>query len=181
MCVVGDCMGAILGYDALCQSQRSSSATSSQGSIYDMPEHSPASTYCSASPVSTGAESSYSLENSKPLSSSSGDLQQGCNDSEVDVRRRSQTSPASTTSKSQTSPMFFGKEVPVSPGGYNSNLEERYGNQLSPDPLLFVQSGDATLPKVEFDVAHFFMFGSPLGVVLAQRKTLKDEQTGKCL
>ncbi|XP_072044666.1 membrane-associated phosphatidylinositol transfer protein 2-like isoform X1 [Amphiura filiformis] len=181
VCVVGDCMGAILGYDALSQNQGPSSAASSQGSIQDFPEPSPvSSTYRSASTSSTGAESNLSFENSKPLSSSSSDLQACGDGTSVDMRQRSQTSPASTSNKHQTSPVFFGKEVTFAQGGgYNSNFEDRYfsGNQLSPDPLLSVQSSNlSSFPKVEFEVANFFMFGSPLGIVLAQRKTMKDEQ-----
>ncbi len=168
-------MGAILAYDALSQSYGPSSATSSQGSIQDFPEPSPASsTYRSASTSSTGAESTHSFENSKPLSSSSTDLHR--DSGEVDVRQRSQTSPASTSNKQQST-VFFGKEESSSAPAYNSNFEERYisCNQLSPDPILSVQSSDMSFPKVHFEVAHFFMFGSPLGIVLAQRKTMKDE------
>lgn len=39
-------------------------------------------------------------------------------------------------------------------------------------------SSDTRLPKLEFEVSDFFMFGSPLSIVLAARK-LHDSKTGK--
>ena len=180
-------MGAILGYDALCQGQGPSSAASSQGSMNDIAEPSPVSvsSYRSlTTPSSTGFETDHGLVEKTRHSSLSNDFQESEErDGSGLMRSHSEMAPGGTLSKRHSMPMFFGKEVTFAEGAYNSNFDDELngdGDNRTVDSL-YMDAANTTSPRVDFEVTYFFTFGSPLGIVLAQRKTLKEDYTGKAL
>uniref|UniRef100_A0A8C1RPM3 Phosphatidylinositol transfer protein membrane associated 2 n=1 Tax=Cyprinus carpio TaxID=7962 RepID=A0A8C1RPM3_CYPCA len=121
VCLIGDCVGGILGFDALCSSNItvSESQNSSRRGSIDNDLLSPGiiinSTHCSGS----GSGSGLTLEGSRHLSRSN-----------IDIPRSS------------------GPD----------------------DPKKQLPRG--ALGKFDFEVSDFFLFGSPLGLVLALRKTV---------
>uniref|UniRef100_A0A3B4AVJ1 DDHD domain-containing protein n=1 Tax=Periophthalmus magnuspinnatus TaxID=409849 RepID=A0A3B4AVJ1_9GOBI len=130
VCVIGDCVGGILGFDALCSSSivvSESQNSSRRGSTINL--LSPGIVINSISP------SSPTLEGSRHLSRSN-----------IDIPRSSgQDDP-----KKQLPPAF----TPVFSSSNSTMLE------------------GGSLGKFDFEVTDFFLFGSPLGLVLALRKTV---------
>nr|CFW94244.1 Eka-PI transferase 1 protein [Euperipatoides kanangrensis] len=137
VCLVGDCTGSILGYDALC---RHHSRHGSQTSIAE--EDSPTINY-SKNPL-------ISVNNCEKF------------DSDItDVRRplRSRSTPEGELCPRESSPSC-----------------ERGRLLSAPSPRHSSSSSDnVNLARFDFDVIDFFMFGSPLGLVLAYRKVHSDE------
>uniref|UniRef100_A0A8C2HUW3 Phosphatidylinositol transfer protein membrane associated 2 n=1 Tax=Cyprinus carpio TaxID=7962 RepID=A0A8C2HUW3_CYPCA len=127
VCLIGDCVGGILGFDALCSSNItvSESQNSSRRGSIDNDLLSPGiiinSTHCSGS----GSGSGLTLEGSRHLSRSN-----------IDIPRSS------------------GPD----------------------DPKKQLPRG--ALGKFDFEVSDFFLFGSPLGLVLALRKTVVPSLDG---
>uniref|UniRef100_A0A8C4NPY5 Phosphatidylinositol transfer protein membrane associated 2 n=1 Tax=Dicentrarchus labrax TaxID=13489 RepID=A0A8C4NPY5_DICLA len=133
VCVIGDCVGGILGFDALCsssvtvsESQNSSRRGSTISVQVDTDLLSPGIVINSVSP------SSPSLEGSRHLSRSN-----------IDIPRCS--------------------------GLHSSVLHGETGSRRSSNSTM-LEGG--SLGKFDFEVTDFFLFGSPLGLVLALRKTV---------
>uniref|UniRef100_A0A8C2WH79 Phosphatidylinositol transfer protein membrane associated 2 n=1 Tax=Cyclopterus lumpus TaxID=8103 RepID=A0A8C2WH79_CYCLU len=119
VCLIGDCVGGILGFDALCSSNQTvneSQNSSRRGSVVSGQD------LLSPGIIVNSGPASPTLEGSRHLSRSN-----------IDIPR------ASTVSRmSSSSTMLDG----------------------------------SSLGKFDFEVSDFFMFGSPLGLVLALRKTV---------
>ncbi|XP_071789761.1 membrane-associated phosphatidylinositol transfer protein 1-like isoform X2 [Asterias amurensis] len=191
VCVVADCMGAILGYDALCRGGTvCNSNTSSPANVSDALS-SPSSsveTYnpqpphrCASSSRCMERLGSESLDSSsKRLSLSSSDLQALQDD--VVVRSRSETTPSPSQAerlKQFSSHVFFNKEVsltnePMSATGQASGYDWRRTSSCSQASSMISDYIHAPASRLDFEVMQFFTFGSPLGIVLAHRKLLLD-------
>ncbi|XP_038055386.1 protein retinal degeneration B-like isoform X2 [Patiria miniata] len=192
--VIADCMGAVLGYDALCRSAVQGSNTSSPANMSDTLS-SPAShdhTPVATPPPHRCASSSRCMERlgsdgmadpaSKRLSLSSSNLQ-AMQDDVVSGRGRSETTPSqSERIRHFSSHVFFNKEVPMandppptagSAAGYDWRRTSACSQTSCFMSDYMVQSGSG---KLEFEVQLFFMFGSPLGIVLAHRRLLLDSK-----
>ncbi|XP_071850387.1 membrane-associated phosphatidylinositol transfer protein 2-like isoform X2 [Apostichopus japonicus] len=159
VCVVGDCMGAILGYDAICRGSypapsRSSTATFHSSSGETLPQ-------LSISKTASMSSTLGSMENdvSNKHSMSSNDIE-GMN--EVVRRRNLDHVPrlGLEATKRYSSPTFHSIE-------YDTADEQRRYSQTS-------ITSDMMVPRLEFEVVHFFSFGSPLGLVLAYRDSIQD-------
>ncbi|XP_064416989.1 membrane-associated phosphatidylinositol transfer protein 1 [Latimeria chalumnae] len=157
VCLIGDCVGGILGFDALCHSgtaapgSRGSSRRGSMSSELLSP-----GVYVGKDPLTEG-----NLEATKALSRSSVDVS-GCgNKMEVEQLlpwRRSDAQPNDGESAKQLPPAFLSS-------GLKNEMDIRRTSSSSGT------EGDSA-SQLEFDVSHFFLFGSPLGLVLALRKTI---------
>ncbi|XP_055742967.1 membrane-associated phosphatidylinositol transfer protein 2-like isoform X2 [Salvelinus fontinalis] len=165
VCLIGDCVGGILGFDALCISNQTigeSQSSSRRGSVISVQDQdllSPGiiinSGYGSASPT---------LESSRHLSRSNIDIPRsgGPDDPKRLLPRK--------TSDSSTYELDTIKH-------HQAFLTSLHSSVLRTDPCSRRSSSSTfqdagSLGKFEFEVADFFLFGSPLGLVLALRKTV---------
>uniref|UniRef100_H3A2P8 Phosphatidylinositol transfer protein membrane associated 1 n=1 Tax=Latimeria chalumnae TaxID=7897 RepID=H3A2P8_LATCH len=165
VCLIGDCVGGILGFDALCHSGTAapgSRGSSRRGSMVsrESSELLSPGVYVGKDPLTEG-----NLEATKALSRSSVDVS-GCgNKMEVEQLlpwRRSDAQPNDGESAKQLPPAFLSRERY---SGLKNEMDIRRTSSSSGT------EGDSA-SQLEFDVSHFFLFGSPLGLVLALRKTI---------
>ncbi|XP_063951970.1 protein retinal degeneration B-like [Lytechinus pictus] len=210
VCVVGDCMGAILGYDALArgtfitpqQYLSPSISTMSNCTFYDAPISPPgSSTPPSGSPTPNSISPATPPGNINQLSPTpvqSSILTHKCpSNSTIEMLRSTDAfdggprKPTATSSNNlqamhdtaarYTAPSHerlkrFSNPIAFS----NRDSVQSYSSDIGPDGRRISlcsqvsMTSDMMLPKVEFEVTHFFMFGSPLGLVLAYRRSLQD-------
>ncbi|XP_041457036.1 protein retinal degeneration B-like [Lytechinus variegatus] len=210
VCVVGDCMGAILGYDALArgtfitpqQYLSPSISTMSNCTFYDAPISPPgSSTPPSGSPTPNSISPATPPGNTNQLSPTplqSSIITHKCpSNSTIEMLRSTDAfdggprKPTATSSNNlqamhdsgtrYTAPSHervkrFSNPIAFS----NRDSVQSYSSDIGPDGRRISlcsqvsMTSDMMLPKVEFEVTHFFMFGSPLGLVLAYRRSLQD-------
>uniref|UniRef100_U3IGM8 Membrane-associated phosphatidylinositol transfer protein 3 n=1 Tax=Anas platyrhynchos platyrhynchos TaxID=8840 RepID=U3IGM8_ANAPP len=134
VCLVGDCIGGILGFDAICYNanradeSRNSSRRGSISSIQD-------------NPLLTDDSS---LGGSKRLSKSNIDISEIMEDED----------PRQQLPRKQSDSSTYGCDTITQHHAFLSSLSE------------------VNLGRFEFEVSDFFIFGSPLGLVLAMRSTV---------
>ncbi|XP_069730307.1 membrane-associated phosphatidylinositol transfer protein 3 isoform X3 [Phaenicophaeus curvirostris] len=134
VCLIGDCIGGILGFDAICYNSntadesRNSSRRGSISSIQDNP---------------LLAEDS-SLGGSKRLSKSNSDISGIMEDEK----------PRQPLPRKQSDSSTYDCDTITQHHAFLSSLSE------------------VNLGRFEFEVSDFFLFGSPLGLVLAMRSTV---------
>ncbi|XP_045078482.1 membrane-associated phosphatidylinositol transfer protein 2 isoform X2 [Coregonus clupeaformis] len=164
VCVIGDCVGGILGFDALCSSNvtvsesQNSSRRGSTVSVQDTDLLSPGIIINSVSPSSP---SSPTLEGSRHLSRSNIDIPRS---SGPDDPKRMLPRKRSDSSTYELDTIKH----------HQAFLSSLHSSVLRTDPGSRRSSG-STMPdggRLDFEVADFFLFGSPLGLVLALRKTV---------
>ncbi|XP_074640171.1 protein retinal degeneration B-like [Tubulanus polymorphus] len=153
VCFVGDSVGSIFGYDALCQAisfSRANSHNSSHGSIHES-DHEDGENQ----PVFKKSN----LETIKQLSVSNPDLTptEEVKDITSDHSRRfrSETVDCERTRH---------QSVPNSPYTRHLSLPTSRG-------LVYPE-----IERLDFEVMDFFMFGAPLGLVLAFRRILSEDK-----
>uniref|UniRef100_UPI003AB0CC58 membrane-associated phosphatidylinositol transfer protein 2-like isoform X1 n=1 Tax=Centroberyx gerrardi TaxID=166262 RepID=UPI003AB0CC58 len=165
VCLIGDCVGGILGFDALCSSNQTvneSQNSSRRGSVVSVQDQdllSPGiiinSGHGSASPT---------LEGSRHLSRSNIDIPRSSTGDETKrqlPRKRSDSSTYELDTIKQ----------------HQAFLSSLHSSVLRNDPTSRRSSSSTmldggSLGKFDFEVSDFFLFGSPLGLVLALRKTV---------
>ncbi|XP_024294443.1 membrane-associated phosphatidylinositol transfer protein 2 isoform X1 [Oncorhynchus tshawytscha] len=165
VCLIGDCVGGILGFDALCISNQTigeSQNSSRRGSVISVQDQdllSPGiiinSGYGSASPT---------LESSRHLSHSNIDIPRSGGPDDPKRQRPRKTSDSSTYELDTIK-------------HHQAFLTSLHSSVLRTDPSSRRSSSSTfqdagSLGKFEFEVADFFLFGSPLGLVLALRKSV---------
>ncbi|XP_051765709.1 membrane-associated phosphatidylinositol transfer protein 2 isoform X3 [Ctenopharyngodon idella] len=169
VCLIGDCVGGILGFDALCSSNitvSESQNSSRRGSIVSVQDNdllSPGiiinSSHCS------GSGSGLSLEGSRHLSRSNIDIPRcsGPDDPKKQLpRKRSDSSTYELDTIKQHQAFLTSL--------HSSVLRNDPGSRRSSSSTML--EGGGALGKFDFEVSDFFLFGSPLGLVLALRKTV---------
>ncbi|XP_040914645.1 membrane-associated phosphatidylinositol transfer protein 2-like isoform X1 [Toxotes jaculatrix] len=164
VCVIGDCVGGILGFDALCSSSvtvsesQNSSRRGSTISVQDADLLSPGIVINSVSP------SSPSLEGSRHLSRSNIDIPRcsGPDDPKKQLPRKRSDSSTYELDTIKHHQAFLSSL-------HSSVLHGEPGSRRSSSSTM-LEGG--SLGKFEFEVTDFFLFGSPLGLVLALRKTV---------
>ncbi|KAM6377800.1 membrane-associated phosphatidylinositol transfer protein 2 isoform 5-T6 [Pluvialis apricaria] len=164
VCLVGDCVGGILGFDALCYSNQTvsesqnSSRRGSVVSVQDTDLLSPGITvnnsYCS---------SGSNLEASRHLSRSN-----------IDIPRSNGEDPKKQLPRKRSDSSTYELDTIKQHQAFLSSL---HSSVLRNDPGSRRSSSSTMLDggnvgKFEFEVTDFFLFGSPLGLVLALRKTV---------
>uniref|UniRef100_A0A672L297 Phosphatidylinositol transfer protein membrane associated 2 n=1 Tax=Sinocyclocheilus grahami TaxID=75366 RepID=A0A672L297_SINGR len=165
VCLIGDCVGGILGFDALCSSNvtvSESQNSSRRGSIVSVQDNdllSPGiiinSTHCSG----------LTLEGSRHLSRSNIDIPRssGPDDPKKQLpRKRSDSSTYELDTIKQHQAFLTSLHASV--------LRNDPGSRRSSSSTML--EGGGALGKFDFEVSDFFLFGSPLGLVLALRKTV---------
>ncbi|XP_045548443.1 membrane-associated phosphatidylinositol transfer protein 2 isoform X7 [Salmo salar] len=170
VCVIGDCVGGILGFDALCSSNvivsesQNSSRRGSTVSVQDTDLLSPGIIINSVSPSSPSSPcspSSPTLEGSRHLSRSNIDIPRS---SGPDDPKRMLPRKRSDSSTYELDTIKH----------HQAFLSSLHSSVLRTDPGSRRSSGSTMLEggRLDFEVADFFLFGSPLGLVLALRKTV---------
>ncbi|KAM4576405.1 membrane-associated phosphatidylinositol transfer protein 2-like isoform 4-T5 [Odontesthes bonariensis] len=165
VCLIGDCVGGILGFDALCNSNptvnesQNSSRRGSVISVQDQDLLSPGiiinSGQGSASPT---------LEGSRHLSRSNIDIPRAGAGDETKrqlQRKRSDSSTYELDTIKQHQAFLSSL--------HSSVLRNDAASRRSSSSTMLDGS---SLGKFDFEVSDFFLFGSPLGLVLALRKTV---------
>ncbi|XP_074463046.1 membrane-associated phosphatidylinositol transfer protein 2 isoform X6 [Larus michahellis] len=164
VCLVGDCVGGILGFDALCYSNQTvsesqnSSRRGSVVSVQDTDLLSPGITvnnsYCSGG---------SNLEASRHLSRSN-----------IDIPRSNGEDPKKQLPRKRSDSSTYELDTIKQHQAFLSSL---HSSVLKNDPGSRRSSSSTMLDggnigKFEFEITDFFLFGSPLGLVLALRKTV---------
>ncbi|XP_068100525.1 membrane-associated phosphatidylinositol transfer protein 2 isoform X2 [Hyperolius riggenbachi] len=164
VCLVGDCVGGILGFDALCytnQTVSESQNSSRRGSVVSVqdtdllsPGISVNNSYCS---------SSSNLETSRHLSRSNIDIpRSNGEDSRKPLpRKRSDSSTYELDTIKQHQAFLSSLHASV--------LRNDPGSRRSSSSTML---DGGSIGKFDFEITDFFLFGSPLGLVLALRKTV---------
>uniref|UniRef100_A0A669E2B5 Phosphatidylinositol transfer protein membrane associated 2 n=1 Tax=Oreochromis niloticus TaxID=8128 RepID=A0A669E2B5_ORENI len=164
VCVIGDCVGGILGFDALCSSSvtvsesQNSSRRGSAISVQDTELLSPGIV------INSVSSSSPSLEGSRHLSRSNIDIPHcsGPDDPKKQLPRKRSDSSTYELDTIKHHQAFLSSL-------HSSVLHREAGSRRSSNSTM-LEGG--SLGKFEFEVTDFFLFGSPLGLVLALRKTV---------
>ncbi|NXN95341.1 PITM3 protein, partial [Rhinopomastus cyanomelas] len=152
VCLIGDCVGGILGFDAICcnsntaDGSRSSSRRGSVSSIQDTP---------------LSAED-CSLSGTKRLSRSSAELSAAAED-----ERPEQPLPRKQSGSSGCDGDAIAQHHAVLSSIHSSVLKD--GTDFPP---VTSSLSEVTLGRFDFEVSDFFLFGSPIGLVLAMRSTV---------
>ncbi|XP_008288060.1 membrane-associated phosphatidylinositol transfer protein 2 isoform X3 [Stegastes partitus] len=165
VCLIGDCVGGILGFDVLCSSNQTvneSQNSSRRGSVISVQDQdllSPGiivnSGHGSASPT---------LEGSRHLSRSNIDIPRASagDDPKRQLPRK--------RSDSSTYEMDTIKQHQAFLSSLHSSVLRNDATSRRSSSSTMLDGG--SLGKFDFEVSDFFLFGSPLGLVLALRKTV---------
>ncbi|XP_060751666.1 membrane-associated phosphatidylinositol transfer protein 2 isoform X3 [Tachysurus vachellii] len=174
VCLIGDCVGGILGFDALCSSNitvSESQNSSRRGSIVSVQDNdllSPGiiiNSSPSGSGTGSGSCSGLSLEGSRHLSRSNIDIPRcsGADDPKKQLPRKRSDSSTYELDTIKQHQAFLSSL-------HSSVLRNDPGSRRSSNSTML--EGGGVLGKFDFEVSDFFLFGSPLGLVLALRKTV---------
>ncbi|KAM5238085.1 membrane-associated phosphatidylinositol transfer protein 2 isoform 4-T4 [Ctenodactylus gundi] len=174
VCLIGDCVGGILAFDALCYSSQpvsESQSSSRRGSVVSMQDAellSPGTlvntAHCAGGSGGGGGGGS-SLENSRHLSRSNIDIPRsdGTEDPRRQLPRKRSDSSTYELDTIQQHQAFLSSL-------HASVLRTEPGSRRSSSSTML--DGAGTLGKFDFEIADLFLFGCPLGLVLALRKTV---------
>ncbi|XP_051684541.2 membrane-associated phosphatidylinositol transfer protein 2 isoform X3 [Oryctolagus cuniculus] len=175
VCLIGDCVGGVLAFDALCYSNQpvsesqSSSRRGSVASVQDADLLSPAglvsTAHCSGSGGGSGGGGGSSLESSRHLSRSNIDIPRsnGTEDPKKQLPRKRSDSSTYELDTIQQHQAFLSSL-------HASVLRSEPSARRSSSSTMLDSTG--TLGKFDFEIADLFLFGCPLGLVLALRKTV---------
>ncbi|XP_062973016.1 membrane-associated phosphatidylinositol transfer protein 1 isoform X2 [Elgaria multicarinata webbii] len=158
--LIGDCVGGILAFDALCQSRvggsgsRGSSRRGSMNTELLSPE-----TSVSRDPLLERAEAFGGMGRASP---EPGAL--------PPPQRRNDNVVVQEGDSLQQQQQFLSSLQASMPASEAEGDPRRSSNSSS--SMVETFEGPSTVGKLEFKVSGFFLFGSPLGLVLALRKTV---------
>ncbi|XP_019741130.1 membrane-associated phosphatidylinositol transfer protein 2 isoform X6 [Hippocampus comes] len=166
VCLIGDCVGGILGFDALCSSNQTvnesqnSSRRGSLVSVQDQDLLSPGTI------INCGQGSaSPTLEGSRHLSRSNIDIPRSISGDESKKQQLQRKRSDSSTYEADTI-----KQHQAFLSSLHSSILRGDGTSRRSSSSTMLDGG--ALGKLDFEVSDFFLFGSPLGLVLALRKTV---------
>ncbi|NXS52198.1 PITM2 protein, partial [Brachypteracias leptosomus] len=153
VCLVGDCVGGILGFDALCYSNQTvseSQNSSRRGSVVSVQ-------------VMLAPSVHSNLEASRHLSRSN-----------IDIPRSNGEDPKKQLPRKRSDSSTYELDTIKQHQAFLSSL---HSSVLRNDPGSRRSSSSTMLDggnigKFEFEITDFFLFGSPLGLILALRKTV---------
>ncbi|XP_054568564.1 membrane-associated phosphatidylinositol transfer protein 2 isoform X1 [Eptesicus fuscus] len=173
VCLIGDCVGGILAFDALCYSSQpvsesqSSSRRGSVASVQDTDLLSPGILVNSSHSAGGGGGGGGggSLESSRHLSRSNIDIPRsnGTEDPKRQLPRKRSDSSTYELDTIQQHQAFLSSL-------HASVLRNEPGSRRSSSSTML--DGTGALGRFDFEVADLFLFGCPLGLVLALRKTV---------
>ncbi|KAJ7308945.1 hypothetical protein JRQ81_008225 [Phrynocephalus forsythii] len=155
VCLIGDCVGGILGFDAICYSTGpvdESQASSRRGS------------------TSSAQDSSFSAEDSalgtlKRLSKSSIDLSGASEEN-------GEEAPLPPLPRKQSEGSVYEGDAIAQHHAFLSSIHSTMLDEDFPPEPAGSLAPEVNLGRFDFEVSDFFLFGSPLGLVLAMRTTV---------
>jgi hypothetical protein len=161
--IIGDSLGSLLVYDSLCQSNNLPNVdTSSLGSNHRTPSPNPIA-------IKNQLQQQQSTSSSLPVSPSPMSIQANNANPLINISDTVDT-PNNLCSLKRT-------------GSSSSKISNSSGSELSPMTLallsppatpsipMYINSAQSSYDeRLDFDVTHFFVLGSPLGLILASRK-----------
>ncbi|ELV12265.1 Membrane-associated phosphatidylinositol transfer protein 2, partial [Tupaia chinensis] len=155
VCLIGDCVGGLLAFDAICYSAGpagdSPGSSSRKGSI------------SSTQDTPIVVEEDCSLVSSKRLSKSNIDISSGLEDEE----------PKRPLPRKQSDSSTYDCEAITQHHAFLSSIHSSVLKEEAELPAARApQLPEVSLGRFDFDVSDFFLFGSPLGLVLAMRRTV---------
>ncbi|XP_060219340.1 membrane-associated phosphatidylinositol transfer protein 3 isoform X1 [Meriones unguiculatus] len=155
VCLIGDCVGGLLAFDAICYSAGPSGdspgSSSRKGSI------------SSTQDTPVVVEEDCSLASSKRLSKSNIDVSSGVDDED----------PKRPLPRKQSDASSYDCEAVTQHHAFLSSIHSSVLKDEAEDPAARTpQLSEVSLGRFDFDVSDFFLFGSPLGLVLAMRRTV---------
>ncbi|XP_069789637.1 membrane-associated phosphatidylinositol transfer protein 2 isoform X2 [Narcine bancroftii] len=161
VCLIGDCVGGILGFDALCFSNQTASESqnsSRRGSVLSVQDND----LLSPGIVVNNSPGS-NLEASRHLSRSN-----------IDIPRSSMDNANKQLPRKRSDSSTYELDTIKHHQAFLSSLQSSVlrtdlGSRRSSSSTMLE---GASPGKFEFEVTDFFLFGSPLGLVLALRKTV---------
>ncbi|KAM4843716.1 membrane-associated phosphatidylinositol transfer protein 3 isoform 2-T2 [Thomomys bottae] len=156
VCLIGDCMGGLLAFDAICYSAGpagdSPDGSSRKGSI------------SSTQDTPVVLEEDCSLASSKRLSKSNIDISSGAEE---------EAEPKRPLPRKQSDSSTFDCEAIAQHHAFLSSIHSSVLKDEAEVPVAGApQLPEISLGRFDFDVSDFFLFGSPLGLVLAMRRTV---------
>ncbi|XP_029083352.1 membrane-associated phosphatidylinositol transfer protein 2 isoform X2 [Monodon monoceros] len=163
VCLIGDCVGGLLAFDAVCCSSQtvpesqSSSRRGSVASVQDTDLLSPGTT--------VNAAHGGTLESSRYLSRSNIDIPRsnGAEDPKQQLPRKRSDSSTYELDTIQQHQAFLSSL-------HASVLRNEPSSRHSSSSTML--DGTGAVGKFDFEIADLFLFGCPLGLVLALRKTV---------
>ncbi|XP_049625146.1 membrane-associated phosphatidylinositol transfer protein 2 isoform X3 [Suncus etruscus] len=169
VCLIGDCVGGVLAFDALCHSNQplcESQSSSRRGSVASVASVQDADLLAPGTLVNAAnCPSSSNLESSRHLSRSNIDIphSNGTEDPKRQLpRKRSDSSTYELDTIQQHQAFLSSLHARV--------LRKESGARRSSSSTVLDSAG--TPSKFDFEIADLFLFGCPLGLVLALRKTV---------
>ncbi|XP_066227182.1 membrane-associated phosphatidylinositol transfer protein 2 isoform X4 [Saccopteryx leptura] len=168
VCLIGDCVGGILAFDALCygnQPVSESQSSSRRGSVASVQDTDLLSPGMLVNSSQGGGAGGGGLESSKHLSRSNIDIPRsnGTEDPKRQLPRKRSDSSTYELDTIQQHQAFLSSL-------HASVLRNEPGSRRSSSCTMLDSSG--ALGKFDFEIADLFLFGCPLGLVLALRKTV---------
>ncbi|XP_072290153.1 membrane-associated phosphatidylinositol transfer protein 2-like isoform X6 [Eucyclogobius newberryi] len=162
VCLIGDCVGGIMGFDALCSSNQivnESQNSSRRGSVVSVQDQD----LLSPGIIVNCGSSSPTLEGSRHLSRSN-----------IDIPRTSVSEDKKPLARKRSDSSTYEQDTIKQHHAFLSSL---HSSVLRSDAVSRRSSSSTMLDgtalgKFDFEVTDFFLFGSPLGLVLALRKTV---------
>ncbi|KAI4556025.1 hypothetical protein MJT46_014648 [Ovis ammon polii x Ovis aries] len=153
--LIGDCVGGLLAFDAICYSA---------GPTGDSPgSSSRKGSFSSTQDALVVVEEECSLAGSKRLSKSSIDVSSTLEDEEPKrPLPRKQSDSSTYDCEAVTQHHAFLSSI------HSSVLKDEAESPAAGGP----QVPEVSLGRLDFEVSDFFLFGSPLGLVLAMRRTV---------
>lgn len=164
--VIGDSLGSILVYDSLCKLESNDFQTNSDDMTFDLspkivcehssPSKSATTNSNSKSSGSLGSKSPSPItkqkqkEHTKTFESNSNTQTLNVDNKDASMKRNSSNLSSSSGIEFTVSTSTAHLAAP-----HHANLSNHHSQEI----------------KLDFDVTHFFIFGSPLGLVLTYRKT----------
>ncbi|XP_077376666.1 membrane-associated phosphatidylinositol transfer protein 2-like isoform X2 [Festucalex cinctus] len=166
VCLIGDCVGGILGFDALCSSNQTvteSQNSSRRGSLVSVQDQD----LLSPGTIMNCGQGSASptLEGSRHLSRSNIDIPRTIPGDDAKKQQLQRKRSDSSTYELDTI-----KQHQAFLSSLHSSILRGDGTSRRSSSSTMLDGG--ALGKLDFEVSDFFLFGSPLGLVLALRKTV---------
>ncbi|XP_070076468.1 membrane-associated phosphatidylinositol transfer protein 2 isoform X12 [Equus przewalskii] len=167
VCLIGDCVGGLLAFDALCSSSQpvsESQSSSRRGSVVSVQDTDMLSPGIPVN-VAHGGGGGSNLESSRHLSRSNIDIPRsnGTEDPKKQLPRKRSDSSTYELDTIQQHQAFLSSL-------HASVLRNEPSSRRSSSSTML--DGAGALGKFDFEIADLFLFGCPLGLVLALRKTV---------
>ncbi|XP_022246959.1 protein retinal degeneration B-like isoform X2 [Limulus polyphemus] len=164
--VIGDSLGAVLLYDALCRTSQLNSHYGSESSIAEVEP-----TNQQSADIRNRPHSPSYTGRPNPLIS----ISNGSGNEDVGEISRSRR-PGTVTSSIRTYRKSYSHPKDADSTNYDAASYTRLLSAPLPRRSSSTSSDQSIQHKIEFEVSDFFMFGSPLGMIMAYRKIMSFDE-----